>query len=69
MASMSAIIKIFAYGIFACSAILLTIGGLMVFSGAAIGNSLMLSNGWALVEIGAVLFVLALIAWVIVKIA
>jgi len=61
------IIKIFAYGIFACSAIVLTIGALMVFSGAATGNESLLGNGWGLVGVGVVLFIIAIIAWVIVK--
>jgi hypothetical protein len=65
--SISTIIRIFAYGIFACSAILLAIGGLSVASGAAISNASLMGNGWGLVGVGVVLFILALVAWVIVK--
>jgi hypothetical protein len=39
----------------------------MVFSGAATGNASVLDNGWRLVGVGVGLFILALIAWVIVK--
>ena len=66
--SVKGIIRIFAYGIFACSAILLLIGGTMIGSGSAVGNTVMIDNGWSLVNNGIVLFVLALLAWVIVKI-
>jgi hypothetical protein len=67
LSSVSAIIKIFAYGIFACSAILLVIGSLAVVSGAATGNASLVGNGWGLVGVGVVLFVLALIAWAYVR--
>ena len=67
--SIKGIVSIVAVGIFAGSAILFLIGGLMIFSGSATGNTLMIESGWRLVGLGVVLFVLALGAWIVVRLS
>ena len=67
--SIRGIVQILAVGVFACSAILLLFGSFGVLSGSATGNTLVIESSWRLVWLGVVLFLLALGAWVIVRLS